>query len=108
MPEILGDDEETEEFKEILTLHNWMIRWFMYKKTITEAEVIFMIFLSGVSWNMLRKASIFQRDDVVADDDEKKEAEPQRPKHLEFCFTLNFFCLESLKCFQERWWAEQT
>ena len=93
MPAILADDEETEEFKEILTLHNWMIRWFMYRKTISEADVIFMIFVSGVSWNLLRKASIFRRDDVRAQDDEKKEAEPQRPKHLEFCFSLTTFVL---------------
>ena len=97
MPDMLVEDEETEEFKEILTLHNWMIRWFMFKKTICEQDVIFMIFVSGIAWNMLRCASIFERD-AGQDDEKEMDVDPPPAEHLEFCSLRMTFVQRTCLC----------
>ena len=86
-PAMLRQDEETKEFQYLLRLHNWMIRWYMFKKTIQEKDVIFMIWVSGIAWNLLRKASCFVNTAKSADDNEEEDQE--MAKHLEFC--LHFF-----------------
>lgn len=86
-PAMLRQDEDTKEFQYLLRLHNWMIRWYMFKKTIQEKDVIFMIWVSGIAWNLLRKASCFVNTAKPADDNEEQDQE--MAKHLEF--RLHFF-----------------
>ena len=86
VPGMLRGDGILQEFEHILTIHDWMIRWFMFKRTITEASVIFMIFVSGIGWNMLRKASLLAENGlpVPRDDDEESDEEAERiAKHLQ-------------------------
>ena len=89
MPSMLSANNQTEEFEHILTLHNWMIRWFLFKKTVTEEDIIFMIFVSGLSWNLLRKASLFSETNPNDDEKEEDEIDESYAEHLQFAALKN-------------------
>jgi len=110
MPEICNENVQTSEFKYMWRMYGWMINYFMHVLTFRWEICIFMVWVSGVCWNLLRKSSkVVGGAEKTRNDLWKRTRAINYKSHLMYVFNCSAcqkyvnLCVQVLRCKKCSW-----